>query len=102
TRPRLHARFGIFVFKQRIQPGSDNRRARFEAEVSSVRRGAVIQTTWDEKQFVERRLPADCPRPRSSVFAARLRTVATQYAFHECLWEWRYAHDGRRLDEVEC
>src|SRR6185369_4681622 len=98
---RLHARFRILVFKQRLQSRSDNRRARFETEVPSLRRGATIQTTRHEEQLVARRLPADRARPRASVFAPRRWTMATQYAFHECLWKRRHAHDGRRLDEME-
>ena len=87
ARTRLHAGRGVLLFKQWIQSGGDHRRACFETKVSGLRRGATIQTARDEEQFVARRLPADCPRPRPGVCAAGHWPVATQHAFHECLWK---------------
>src|SRR6185369_13832944 len=98
---RLHARFRILVFKQRLQSRSDNRRARFETEVPGLRRGAAIQTNRHEEQLVARRLPADRSGPCSGVCAPGEWTMATQYAPHECLWKRRDAQHRRRLDEME-
>jgi len=101
TRTRLHTRFGIFVFEQRLQSRGHNRRARFKTEVPRLRRGTAIQTTRHEEQFVARRLPANRSWSRASIRAFKQWTMAAQHALHERLWKRRHAHHRRRLDDLE-